>query len=220
MTSREIYHIDPQIGRGVLVHTLVDGNARTTTAIKLAKNYNIAQYNVVQERVVQSALEVFEDGDKYKFFKFQHYSCPMEKALQMTYTVPDHIILKPLTAEHAAEVCDRLAYASEGVYLYLRQVIEFLPSLGAFNKATGELVAWCVTYMNDTISALHVKEPYRGTGLAKLLCKKVIHDRALQNKTSVCEIDPTNVASKGLFLGLGFQVNHELVWGGKSGMVF
>lgn len=79
-------------------------------------------------------------------------------------------------------------------------------------------MAWILTYYNGAHSALHVKENCRGMGLAKILCKKLMHDRALQGKDSHCHIFIGNTASEKLFLGLGFQRNYEVDFGGKGGL--
>lgn len=187
--------------------------------MKLAHKYNIAMIPHAQEAVVESALQEIKVWEEYKFHRFHHFYCPIKKALLVTYSVPDHIILRPLSGGNAVEVSGSLPYKSANTEVLMRQMIEFLPSFGAFNRTTGELMAWCLSYMNDSISALSVKPQYRGTGLAKLLCKKVMYERALEGKASHCDIKDDNKASLGLFLSLGFEVNHALMFGGKNGKI-
>lgn len=140
--------------------------------------------------------------EEYYFEPDDYFVCPVEKGLQVNYTVPDNIILRPLTAEHVKEVNDNLPYKSDTAPAYLRQKIEYMTSIGAFDKDTGELMAWI---MNECHSALHVKPEYRRTGLGKLLVKKMARDRALLNRVSHCYIRSGNVASENLFRTLGFE---------------
>lgn len=155
---------------------------------------------------------------EYEFIRGFHYVCPVEKALQVNYTVPHHVILKPLTFDNLTDLKDHLPSPPSTSINYLQQIVAFLPSIGAFDRETGELMAWIVTYYNECHSALRVKEKYRRMGLARLLCQKLMKDRALEGKASHSHIVCGNVASENLFLDLGFEVDTEIWFGGKIGM--
>lgn len=171
---------------------------------------------VGQELVFQSLLD---DWEEYKFTPHYHYFCSVEIGLQTTYTVPDSIRLESLTVDHVTEVNEHLPYKSSTSAGYIRHMIEFLPSIGAFNKDTGELMGWILTYMNECHSALTVKQKYQGKGLGKLLTKKLMKDRALVNKPSHCNIRCGNVVSERIFTGLGFVRGEKVLFGGKNGRI-
>lgn len=169
-------------------------------------------------RLIESHLKDEGIWKEYEFLPHDHYFLSVEQGLQVTYTIPDNIILRRLTAENVPEVDDHLPYKSPTTYGYIRQMIEYMPSIGAFDKDTGELKAWLLSYMNESHSALTVKPQYRGTGLAKLLSKKMMKDRALEDKPSHCHIRCGNVASERLFQGLGFECHGRVLFGSRNGV--
>lgn len=173
-----------------------------------------------QESIVAKALEELGLRDVYEFHEYKHYYCSVEKALQVEYTVPDHVILRQLTADNVEEVDDHLPYKGNNSGYYVRQMIEMLPSVGAFHRETGELMAWVLSYINECHSALTVKPEFRRRGLAKLVTQKLMHDRALQNKPSYCYILEDNVASEQLFISLGFTSIGSVFFGGNRGFSF
>lgn len=156
--------------------------------------------------------------EEYYFETIDYFICSVEKGFQVSYTVPDHIILRPLTTEHVKVVNDNLPYKSDTTSGYIRQKIEYMSSIGAFDKDTGELMAWILSYMNECHSSLHVKAEYRRKGLGKLLAKKMTKDRALQNRVSHCYIQCGNVASENLFRGLGFEWKGCVWFGERNGL--
>lgn len=134
----------------MFVNTIDESTPRLPIATKLASKYNIAMITPGQESAVKSTLQEIGLWPEYEFTVHDHYFCPVEKGLQVTYTIPDTILLRPLTAEHVQEVDDHLPYKSANTAGYMRQMIEFLPSIGAFSRDTGELMAWILTYMNES----------------------------------------------------------------------
>lgn len=203
-----------QISNAVYLNTLADCPDRLATALKLASHQTIVQTFPGQMTVVESHLREMGVWEEYYFEPNNYFACSVEKGLQVNYTVLDHIILRPLTTEHVKVVNEHLPYKSDTTPGYLRQKIEYMSSIGAFERDTGELMAWIMSYMNECHSALHVKPEYRRTGLGKLLAKKMTKDRALQNRVSHCYIRSGNVASENLFLALGFEWK-GLVWFGE-----
>lgn len=171
----------------------------------------------IHEPIIQTALTDVGIWDVYQFYPHYHYVCPMETALAVTYDVPDYIILRPLTTDNSAEVDAHLSYKSPKTEDYVRTMIEFMPSIGAFRRDTGELIAWVLNYLNESHSALTVKPEYRRQGLARLLAKKLMLDRARQGKVSHCHIMDGNVASENLFNSLGFQRTYPVNFGGPNG---
>lgn len=194
----------PQVGESLFISTLANDEARLTAAVKSVANYYIVLIRPGQERIVSRALREKGIGADYEFHEYNHYYCSVEKALQVEYTIPDHVILRPITAENVTEINDLLPYKGKHSGNYIRQMIQMLPSIGAFNRETGELMGWILTFLNECHSALVVKPQFRRNGLAKLLAQKLMHDRALQNKPSYCYFPLGNVAAKQLFSSLGF----------------
>lgn len=208
-----------KIGRSAFIYTITVNPERLSAVVGLLADYNIAMINDQHHSIVKRKLEQMNMWQDYEFEEHYYFSCSVEKALQVTYTVPDHIILRPLTLENVAEVNDHLGYKSENTGNYIRNMIEFLPSIGAFDRKSGEMMAWLLNYAQECHSALTVKLEYRRMGLAKLLSSKMMHDRALEGKPSHCFISSGNEASENLFLGLGFERRRKLVFGGKNGVV-
>lgn len=206
--------------KSVFPFTRGTDNPRIRTALKLllqdpAEDYVVKYVHSHCKDVVKLTLDEMHLSRAYYFLEFNYYVCPVEKSMRVTYTVPDHILLKPLSPEVTPEIIQYLPYKSPYTEKLFRFSIESMGSSGAYSKSTGELMAWCLLYPNECHSALTVKPEFRGQGLGKLLTQKLTLDRALENKPSHCMIKKDNHVSEHIFLSLGYEIVSGCENGGR-----
>lgn len=202
----------------VFPFTLVTENPRIKEALKLldlADEYVVKYTHFNMKNIVRITLEEIQLINLYYFLDFNYFVCPVDKALKVTYSIPEDILLKPLTPEVTPEIIEYLPYRSAYTEMLFRFSIESMGSVGAYRKSTGELMAWCLLYPNECHSALTVKPEHRGQGLGKLLARKLMLDRALENKPSHCMIKKENLVSEHIFRSLGFEIVSSCKNGGR-----
>lgn len=202
---------------------MVDNNPRIKTVmqlIDLKDKYTLAHFSSRHKEIIFETLEELGLSEIYDYHLFNYYICPVETAQRLTYNIPDNVILSSLNLSHVDEINDYITYKSPNTEKLIRQAISFGPSLGAFDKTTGQLMAWCLTYLNEAHSAMAVREEFRGKGLAKLLARKMAHDRAVnEQKLSHCHISGGRVISEHVFRDAGFEIVASCYFGGKGGII-
>lgn len=152
---------------------------------------------------VPSVLEELNVSWDYNL-PFDNLYCPPEVALGIKYTVPEDVCLRRLEPDETNTVNSLWTYRHPGSEVGVRRLIERNYCVGAYDKSTGQLLGWCLTFISQCHNALQIEPQFMGRGLGKLIVGKLAHERALQGKWSHAFVSPTNVASQRLFKSYGF----------------
>lgn len=147
---------------------------------------------------------------------FDTLFCPSDVALQIKFTVPDDVLVRRLTPEETQTVNDLWTYRHCGSEVGVRRLIERNYCVGAFDRNTGQLMAWCLTFISECHNALQVEPQFMGRGLGKLIVAKLAHERALRGKWSHGFVAPTNAISQKVFRSFGFEKIGEAYWIGTK----
>lgn len=213
----------PQLQRAIFVYSMVDNNPRIRTALSLLDLENehiLAHFSSCHEEIIFATLDAMGLSEMYKYKLNNYYVCPVDRAARLSYKIPDNVVLQPLNLSHADQIIRYISFKSPMSDQLVRQAISFAPSLGAFCRFSGELMAWCLSYLNEAHSALAVRDEFQGRGLAKLLVRKIAHDRAvIEHKPSHCHIADGRAASEHVFKDAGFEIIATCYFGGKDGII-
>lgn len=203
-----------QYHRDLLVHSLSGNNPRLRTALKLLDWRNGWRLSNFAERNRADILSVVKElqlAIDYQY-SFDFYVCPVERALQIRYEVPEDVVLRPVSVDDAGLIDDLWPYRHPGSDVLVRTLIERNESVGAFDKASGELMGWCLIYLSQCHSIFQVRAEFARRGLGRLIAQKLAHDRALAGKCSMVYVNAGNAVSRRIFEGEGFVKVGEAHW--------
>ncbi|XP_004530240.1 uncharacterized protein LOC101450675 [Ceratitis capitata] len=111
----------------------------------------------------------------------------------------------PLSQEEAA-IVDGIWYSrGNGTLKFIERLIAYNNNMGIYLKSTGELIAWCIRCNLGLLGMLHVKDDYRGRGLAKLLVQMLSRQLAGAGEDVLTMISDQNATSQALFKKLKFE---------------
>ncbi|XP_054744798.1 uncharacterized protein LOC129249157 [Anastrepha obliqua] len=131
---------------------------------------------------------------------------PREQILNLDVsTLPPEYEFRPLTIADAALV-DNIWYShGNGTLEFIKRLITYNCNIGISLKSTGELIAWCIRCNLGLLGMLHVKEAYRGRGLARSIVHQVSRQIAVAGGDVGTMISDRNSASLALFNKLNFK---------------
>lgn len=198
------------------IFSIADSSPRLIEALTLFDFHNkrLSYAHCLHETIVSAHQSLGIDYVQYQVFPFLY--CGPERALQLTYTVPATIELRPLQPQDAKLVNDSWIYRDDGTEEMIRFQIETNDSVGAYDRASGDLIGWCVIFLMGSHSILQVRPQFGGRGLGKLIAIKLTVDRARKGLASHCFIHPDNHVSLKLFQGIGFEVVSQATWMGEK----
>ncbi|XP_055375764.1 uncharacterized protein LOC129608331 [Condylostylus longicornis] len=94
----------------------------------------------------------------------------------------------------------------------MKRLIRYNPSIGAYRKDTGELMAWCLCQVVGSLGSLQVKEQYLRQGLGALLVKSMSKIFMNCGMESFAAVVVNNIASDNMFKKLGFEKTDIIYW--------
>lgn len=95
---------------------------------------------------------------------------------------------------------------------FVERLIRTDLTVGAYNKESGELMAWCLRLPIGALGLLQVKEKYYRRGLGQLVTMAQAKQMAEHGYDSSATILYNNKASRALFTGLGFYEYGDRSW--------
>lgn len=141
------------------------------------------------------------------------YQLPKSAAVALQVSPPEGIELKKLRDEDISQAIKIYPFRSDySMHLFKRRN-KFNTSLGAYDKATGELLGWCLRYETGVLTAFQVEEKHKRKGYGELLLKAMSKMVGEQGDDVTGCIVEGNVPSLELFEKLGFKYTEiDIVW--------
>lgn len=186
---------------------MTENNDRLRRAVKLLdwdRSWRICALDSRNSEALNSVLQELNVSWDYNL-PFDTLFCPAEVALNIKYSVPEDVTLRRLEPEETDTVNNLWTYRHPGSEVGVRRLIERNYCVGAYDKTTGQLLGWCLTFISQCHNALQIEPEFMGRGLGKLIAGKLAHERALQGKWSHAFVASTNEASQRLFKSHGFK---------------
>ncbi|KAL5278896.1 GLYATL3.2 family protein [Megaselia abdita] len=136
----------------------------------------------------------------------------MDKTKALEIEIPKHkdVILKPLTLESVEVVNNYWPHSYPGSLEYINNLISTDFSMGAFDKITGELMAWILRYPTGCFGMLQVKKEHLRKGLGKLVTLAITKKLAELGLDSTATTIHDNLISRKLFNSIGFTEQFEV----------
>uniref|UniRef100_A0A182T589 Uncharacterized protein n=1 Tax=Anopheles maculatus TaxID=74869 RepID=A0A182T589_9DIPT len=134
-----------QDGYQLFFHTLEHTNNTLTRALNLVDwdySWKISGYYPWHRSSVLQTIELHRLQLQYDFCTEIWY-LSKEKALKFDVTIPHNLQCDALTTKDAVKANSLWPYRTNGSEFLLKRLAQWNPSVGLFDKATGEMVAWC-----------------------------------------------------------------------------
>lgn len=202
----------------MFIYTLIENNPRLRTALKLLDWNRTWRICSLDSRNHSDILTVLKELKIYWDYHlpFDTLYCPQSAASAIQFSVPEDVLLRRLRPDETASVNNLWTYRHPGSEVGVRRLIERNYCVGAYDKASGQLMGWCLTFISQCHNALQVEPEFMGRGLGRLIVAKLAHERALQGKFSHAFVSPTNHVSQKIFKSLGFVRIGEVFWIGTK----
>ncbi|XP_023295484.2 uncharacterized protein LOC111678378 [Lucilia cuprina] len=124
--------------------------------------------------------------------------------------IPNTLVLRSLSITDANLINETWYSRQNGSLEFLQTLIKYNINLGLYTKDTNELVAWCTRCQCGFLGTLHVKENYRGQGLATVLIERFSQKIIECGEDVRTLINNNNLASQKLFGKLGFKYQEDV----------
>lgn len=194
---------------------MTEDNDRLRSALKLLdwnRSWRICALDARNKSDVETALHDLRVSWDYNL-AFDTLFCSVERALEITYTVPENVHLRRLTAEETDQVNNLWTYRHPRSEVAVRRLIERNYCVGAYDRATAQLMGWCLTFISQCHNALQVEPEFKRRGLGKLIVAALTHRRAtVEGKWSHAFVSATNEVSLGIFKSAGFEHIGQAYW--------
>lgn len=207
----------------MFIYSLVEDNPRLRSALRLIdwerQFWRICCLDAKNKSDIIAVLDELKVHRDYDL-PFDALFCPLERALDISFTVPENVQLRRLTSGETETVNNLWTYRHKGSEIGVRRLIERNYCVGAYDGESGQLMGWCLTFISQCHNALQVEPQFKGCGLGRLLVAKLAHERARQGKWSSGFVAPDNFISQKIFRSLGFEKVGDTFWIGtraKSG---
>ncbi|XP_070489955.1 uncharacterized protein [Chironomus tepperi] len=136
-----------------------------------------------------------------------------EDAINLQYEVPEGLVIRRLSTSNADQINSIWPHRSPGSEKFIEYCIEMNLSVGLYDEATGELLAWCLEHDNANLLALQVDPNHLRKGYAtivtKAITKLIAQERGFDVHTNIIV---TNFKSLGLFEKLSFNKIDKNFW--------
>lgn len=123
---------------------------------------------------------------------------------------PDMAGLVPIHPGHLRHVYQNSKYQQFLSMDYLSKRLEL--GGGFCIEHDHQPVAWIMTHDDGSVGMLHVLEPFRRLGYAKILIEAMSWKVRQTGRVVFAHIEPTNEPSLKLFGSLGFEVKGKVTW--------
>ncbi|XP_058060975.1 uncharacterized protein LOC131211498 [Anopheles bellator] len=140
------------------------------------------------------------------------YYLPKEQCEALSLNIPDGFELRPLLVHDATKADDHWPNRHTGSLFFLQRLAAWNPSIGLYEKSTGDLVAWCFRLQAGALGALQVDPNYLRRGFGTLVTAAVAKQVAFLGHDCCALVNATNEPSKRMFEGLGFKHTDEAYW--------
>ncbi|KAL7043378.1 hypothetical protein ACKWTF_001481 [Chironomus riparius] len=138
-----------------------------------------------------------------------------EDAINLQYEVPEGLVIRKLSTSNADHINSIWPHRSPGSEKFIEYCIEMNLSVGLYDQATGELLAWCLEHDNGNLLALQVDQNHLRKGYAtivtKAITKLIAQERGFDVHTNIVV---ANFKSLGLFEKLSFNKIDKNFWTG------
>ena len=129
------------------------------------------------------------------------------------FRAPKGFRLGDLSKEHSIKINAVWPHRSEGSEKFIEYLIENNAHVGLFDKATGELVAWCFQHDFGSLAILQVDENYFRKGYGEVVTRAITRKIAAEfNVDITSNIIVNNEKSLNLFTKLGFIDVENTYW--------
>ncbi|KAL5278895.1 GLYATL3.2 family protein [Megaselia abdita] len=200
---------------GTLLGTLGDNIERLKSAVELLDSTGERYFYSCVDKV-KPAVHHYANVNHFTYTTphpcIFHY-LRKEDAVKLEIPKRDDVILKPLSEENAVTVNEIWPHRDKNSMPFVKRLINTDFTIGAFDKETGELMAWCLRLPIGSLGLLQVKEKYFRQGLGRLVTIAQAKQLAENGQDSSATILFENTASRTLFRSLGF-----FEWGERSWM--
>lgn len=198
----------------LFLNSMTGDNERLRRALKLidwSRGWRIVQLDSKSHDDTLSVLSELQVPVEYDL-PFDTLYCPPELAIGLKYTVPDNVVVRRLQPSETDTVNGLWTYRHTNSEVGVRRLIERNYCVGAYDKTSGQLLGWCLTFISQCHNALQIEPKFMGRGLGRLITSKLAHERALQGKWSHAYVAASNTASQGLFKSCGFVKIGYVYW--------
>lgn len=134
------------------------------------------------------------------------------------YRKHNNVILKPLKKSDAETINEIWPHRGPNSLEFVVRLITTDLTVGAYDKDSGELMAWCLRIPIGSLGLLQVKPKYYRRGLGKMVAIAQIKQMAELGYDSSGTILFHNKASRTLFKNLGFREWGLRIWMFKEGL--
>ncbi|KAM7340997.1 uncharacterized protein ACRADG_001122 [Cochliomyia hominivorax] len=140
-----------------------------------------------------------------KIYQREH-NLIMDKKIE----IPNTLVLRSLSNSDAKIIDDIWYSRQSGSLEFIQSLIKYNVSFGLYRKDTNELVAWCTRCQCGFLGTLHVRDEYRGQGLATILIEAFSQKIIQLGEDVRTVINDNNQVSRKLFNKLGFKYQEDV----------
>lgn len=120
--------------------------------------------------------------------------------------VPQGFELRPLDPDrHADYVLGTWPMRRRHTYSYIRELLKRLPSIGLFDKSTGQCAGYELIYEYGAVGMLFVMEEFRGRGFGKVITTNLAQNFFQDGHTVAAWVIKSNKPSMSMHLDSGFR---------------
>ena len=120
--------------------------------------------------------------------------------------------MKSLSPEDAVVANKVWPNRHEGSEFLLNRLAEFNLNIGAYDKESNELLAWCFRLQAGPLGALQTKESAYRRGLGSLVTRSMCKQLNEIGHDAYGLVKPTNYPSRGTFEKVGFTMIGKAYW--------
>ncbi|KAH8413100.1 hypothetical protein KR009_007933 [Drosophila setifemur] len=135
-----------------------------------------------------------------------------EDALKLKVKAPQGFVLRSLSVADAPLVNHEWPNHHLGSLYFIERQIRLCVSVGLYDEASQDLVAWCIRLQGGYLGALQVRETHKRRGFGSLVTREISHRLALRGEDVMALVGFSNKASSGMFSKLGFTVIDQCLW--------
>jgi ribosomal protein S18 acetylase RimI-like enzyme len=121
------------------------------------------------------------------------------------FSPPPNVVLRPLSPDDVVIAESVWPNRHCGSLFFLKRLAQWNTSVGAFDHATGQLMAWTFHQQPGTMGALQVMTGFERRGLGSLVTRALSKKLAGIGRDTLALVFVDNKASIGMFEKLGFR---------------
>ncbi|XP_050082232.1 uncharacterized protein LOC126569294 [Anopheles aquasalis] len=156
--------------------------------------------------ITAKGLAMEYDSETYLYFMSK------EQCNALPLHVPDGFILKDLSGDDAAIANEHWPNRHTGSLFFLQRLAAWNPCVGLYEQSTGKMVAWCFRLQAGALGALQVDPDYLRRGFGTVVTIAIAKKVAALGHDCYALVNGTNIPSRRMFQGLGFEHTDEAYW--------